>query len=98
MIHLRIVAPPDRAEHAIELLMRADSACNLIHLPGVAQRPHGDVILVDVAREDASVIISDLKELEIHHEGSIAMEDVDPAISDYAERAVEAAKGAPSDA
>jgi uncharacterized hydrophobic protein (TIGR00271 family) len=98
MIHLRIVAPPDKAEQAKELLLRADSVCNLIQLPGAAQRPHGDVILVDVAREDASVIVSDLKELEIHHEGSIAIEEIDTAISDYADRAVEAAKGAPSDA
>lgn len=98
MIHLRVIAPPEKAEHALELLMRADSACNLVHLPGAARRPDGDVILVDVAREDASVIVSDLKELEIHRDGSIAIEEIDTAISDAAEAAVEAARGAPSDA
>ena len=34
----------------------------------LAGRPDGVVIMCDVAREDASVVIADLKELEIHHE------------------------------
>ena len=97
MIHLRIVAPPDRAERTLELLRRVDSACNLIHMAGAAERPDGDVILVDVAREDASVIVSDLRELRIPEEGSIAIEEIDTSISAVAERAEKAAKGAPSD-
>jgi uncharacterized hydrophobic protein (TIGR00271 family) len=56
------------------------------------------VILCDVAREDASVIVSDLKELEIDHEGSIAMENIDSQISDAAKRAEESAGGAVADA
>ena len=42
------------------------------------------MILCDVAREDASVIISDLRELDIDREGSIAMEMIDSQISDAA--------------
>ena len=98
MVHLRIVAPAGQAEHALELLERSASVCNLIHLRGAAQKPEGDVILCDVAREDASVIVSDLRELEIHREGSIAMEDVDSQVSEAADRAERAAVGAPSDA
>ena len=98
MIHLRIVAPPECAEPALELLTASRSACNVIHLPGAAKRPDGDVILVDVAREDGSVLLSDLKELGIGEKGSIAIEDVDSHISKYADRAVEAARGAPADA
>ena len=98
MIHLRIVAPAHSAENALELLKRVDSVCNLVHMPGAAQRPDGDVILLDVAREDASVILSDLRELRIPEEGSIAIEEIDTAISKVAERAEKAAKGAPSDA
>jgi uncharacterized hydrophobic protein (TIGR00271 family) len=98
MVHLRIVAPSHQAEHALDLLKATPSVCNLIYLPRAAQRPEGDVILCDVAREDASVIVGDLKELEIHREGSIAMEDVDSQISAAADRAEEAAKGAVADA
>src|SRR5687767_632449 len=98
MIHLRIVAPVDRAEMALELLQGTPSVCNIIHLPRAGLRPEGDVILCDVAREDTSVILSDLRELDIPHEGSIAMEVVDTEISEAAERAEEAASGIGSDA
>lgn len=98
MIHLRIVAPADCAARALELLRASPSTANVVHLPGAALRPEGDVILVDVAREDASVILSDLRELEIPEVGSIAMEAVDTQISAAADRAVAAAEGAPADA
>ena len=98
MVHLRIVVPSYQSEHAMDLLRATPSVCNLIFLAGAAQKPEGDVILCDIAREDASVILSDLKELEIHHEGSIAIEEIDAEISDAAERAEKAAPGAPADA
>ena len=56
------------------------------------------MILCDVAREDASVILGDLRELEIPQGGSIAMEFIDSQISDAAEQAEKFAPGAPSDA
>ena len=98
MIHLRIVARAGKAERALELLERSPSVCNVVFLPGAAVSPQGDVILADVAREDASVVLSDLKELRIHETGSIALEEIDTQISDMAEAAVEHAKGAPADA
>jgi uncharacterized hydrophobic protein (TIGR00271 family) len=98
MYHLRIVAPQERSDDALGLLKASPSVCNVIFLKGAAQEPEGDVILADVAREDASVIISDLKELRLVDEGSIALESIDTALSKFAERAEKAAKGAPSDA
>ena len=82
MVHLRIVVPSHQSGHALDLLENTPSVCNLIYLERAAQRPEGDVILCDVAREDASVIVSDLRELEIDKEGSIAMEDIDSQISE----------------
>jgi uncharacterized hydrophobic protein (TIGR00271 family) len=98
MVHLRIVVPSHNAEHALDLLRETDSVVNLIYLERAAQKPEGDVILCDVAREDASLIISDLREFDIHHEGSIAIEEVDSHISDVATMAEEAAEGSPADA
>jgi uncharacterized hydrophobic protein (TIGR00271 family) len=98
MVHLRIVVPEDLAEQTLDLLCGADAVQNVIHLKGAASKPRGDVILCDVAREDASVILSDLKELDIPRLGSIALEEIDTAISDAALRAEKAAKGLPSDA
>ena len=52
------------------------------------------MILCDVAREDASVVIGDLRELDIDRDGSIAMEEIDSQISAAALRAEKAAPGA----
>jgi uncharacterized hydrophobic protein (TIGR00271 family) len=98
VIHLRIVTPADRSERALDLLERSASVCNVVFLAGAARQPQGDVILADVAREDTSVVLSDLKDLGIQHEGSISLEVVDTQISDHAERAIEHARGAPADA
>jgi uncharacterized hydrophobic protein (TIGR00271 family) len=98
MVHLRIVVPPDRSKQVVGLLETTPSACNLIFLEGAARQPDGDVLLCDVAREDASVLIDDLKELDIPRDGSIALEQIDSQLSEAAERAERAARGAPSDA
>ena len=98
MVHLRIVVPPDRSRKALDLLGASASTCNLIFLAGAARKPTGDVILCDVAREDASVIIDDLRGLEIPRDGSIAIEQIDSQLSAAAERAERAARGTSSDA
>ncbi len=98
MVHLRIVAPREAAGPAAELLEASPSVANVIVLEGVARKPAGDVILCDVAREDASVIIDDLRELDIPSTGSISMETIDTQISQAAERATKHASGLVSDA
>jgi uncharacterized hydrophobic protein (TIGR00271 family) len=98
MVHLRVVAPADRARKALDLLCGSPSVLNIVHFPGAAFKPEGDLILCDVAREDASVIISDLKELDIPRHGSIAVEFIDTPLSDAAEQAEKAAPGSPADA
>ncbi len=98
MIHLRIIAPTYDCENVLDLLEETPSVTNVVFLPGAARKPEGNVILCDVAREDASVIIGDLKELNVHHDGSISIEEIDSQISDAAKRAEKAAAGAPSDA
>jgi uncharacterized hydrophobic protein (TIGR00271 family) len=90
MIHLRIVVPSYQSEHVLDLLNGIDSVCNLIFLERAARKPEGDVILCDVAREEASVVISDLKELQVHIEGSIALEEIDSQVSVAAEAAEKA--------
>jgi uncharacterized hydrophobic protein (TIGR00271 family) len=98
MVHLRIVVPTNRSEQVLSLLEATPSTVNLVYLNGAARQPAGDVVLCDVAREDASVVIEDLKELSIHKDGSIALEQIDSQLSEAADRAERAAPGAPSDA
>ena len=98
MIHVRVVAPRRRADRALELLESSPAVVNMVHLPGAAHKPDGDVILCDVAREDASVILSDLRGLGIHHDGSIALHEISTAVADAFDEAEQAAPGQPSDA
>ena len=97
MLHLRIVAPADRADRVMEVLCGSPAVLNVVRLRDAARKPSGDLILCDVAREDASLIIGDLKELEIPKVGSIAVETVDTALSAAADAAERAASGLPSD-
>ena len=98
MIHLRLVVPKDIARRTLDMLCMADAVSSVIHIEDAARKPDGDVILADVAREDASVLIATLKELGIHERGSIAIEEIDTAISRVAVEAEKHAAGLPSDA
>ena len=98
MIHLRIVAPPALAERVLAALERKSSVINVVHLPGAARRPSGDLILCDVAREDGSVVLAELRDLGLAEQGTIAIETIDTAISTAARAAERAAAGSPADA
>lgn len=98
MLHLRIVSPRDSTDEVRDVLCSDPAVYNVIVLREAGVRPPGDVVLADVAREDASVIISRLRELGLEDRGSIAVETVDTAISRGAAQAIEAAKGEEADA
>jgi uncharacterized hydrophobic protein (TIGR00271 family) len=98
IVHLRLVVPPDLAEHTLNLLFSTPSVVNIVHLPGAAARPDGDLVLADVAREDASVIVEDLRAAGLEHRGSISLEAVEAALSDAAREAERQASGSAADA
>jgi uncharacterized hydrophobic protein (TIGR00271 family) len=98
MVHLRIVVPPDRSERVLGLLEASRSVSSLARVAGASRKPPGDLVLCDVAREDASVVIDDLRELGIPADGSISIEEIDSQLSAAAERAERAAFGSPGDA
>lgn len=97
MVHLRILASPAKAESSLALLESNASVSNIVLLAGAARQPAGDVILCDVAREDASVVIADLRDLGVDRDGAISLDSIDMHLSVASDRAVVAAKGAPSD-
>jgi uncharacterized hydrophobic protein (TIGR00271 family) len=98
MVHLRIVAPPELARQVLDMLCARPSVLNVVHLPGVARKPDGDLILCDVAREDASLVVAELRQLGVDRAGTISLETIDSAISDAARAAEQAAEGSPADA
>src|SRR5690348_1577673 len=98
MLHLRVVAPPEVAARAVDYLLDAPSVINVIRLPGVARKPDGDLVMCDVAREEASVVLSTLRGIGCTVKGSIAAEFVDLAMSRAADEAERHAAGSPADA
>src|SRR6188472_2853831 len=87
VVHLRIVAPNAACRHVLDLLENSESAFNIVHFEGVARKPDGDLVLADVARKDVSLLVADLRELDVDVDGSIAIEEVDAEISKISEDA-----------
>jgi uncharacterized hydrophobic protein (TIGR00271 family) len=98
MVHLRIVVPGGKSERVVDLLEANPSVSSLARIEGASRKPPGDLVLCDVAREDASVVIDDLRELGVPLDGSISIEEIDSQLSSAAERAERAARGSPGDA
>lgn len=98
MVHLRAVVPAETSDAVLARLEGCRSVINVVHLADAARRPDGDLVMCDVAREDASLVVADLTALGVDRSGSIALEDVDTAIGVAAERAEQAAAGSPVDA
>ena len=98
MIHLRVVVPPELAEKATAELAAQPSVVNVIRIPGAAKKPPGDLILCDVAREEASLVLEDLRALGVETFGSVVVEEGATELSPVGKAAEHAASGSASDA
>ena len=75
MLHLRITAPTHLTDDVLAAL-DDPAVSSLSTIRGAAVRPRGDLVLADVAREAANDVIDRLRDLGIHHEGSLHVEPV----------------------
>ena len=82
----------------LDVLERSSAVSHIVHLPGAARQPVGDVVLCDVAREAASIVLADLQEMGVPERGAIAVEKPATVLSREAERAERAAPGDPANA
>ena len=98
MLHLRVVSPTASTPAVLALLTADPGTANLALLPGASLDPTGDLIFCDVAREAVNDVIAGLRRLDVHHAGSIAVENIDVSVSDAAAAAERNAKGYGSDA
>ncbi|WP_030542590.1 DUF389 domain-containing protein [Streptomyces albus] len=98
MLQLRIICPADRTDRVTALLRRAVGTANLVVLPGAGRDPAGDLVACDVAREAADELTDELRELRLHEDGSITLQDIAVSLSKRAERAEREAPGEPADA
>ena len=98
MLHLRIVAESDLVQATLDALQESPATANLVHLPGVALQPAGDLILCDVAREGMGELLEELRRLGVPRNGSISVDDISVEISDAAKQASRDTPGHAADA
>ncbi len=98
MVHLRIIAPRAEADVAIALLKRADTVTALVVYRDAALDPVGDVVSCDVADEEASFIVGDLRQMGISECGIIDVEHLEASVSTRGLEATRLARGNPADA
>jgi uncharacterized hydrophobic protein (TIGR00271 family) len=98
MVHLRLIVPADDAGDVLKALERSPAVVNLVRLPGSSIKPQGELVLCDVAREEVSVIVDQLRRFGLGRAGSISIDAVDSIISAGATEAALAAAGSPADA
>lgn len=98
VLHIRVVCPPGEGAALAAVLLAEVSVHNLVVLPGAAQRPTGDLVQFDVAREAGNAVLALLRDRRLEHTGSIAIERIDMAFSDVAAQAERDAPGDPSEA
>ena len=97
IVHLRLVVPADVAQQVIDALDASPTVANIVRVEGASLKPAGDLVLCDVAREDASVVIDKLRQLGVDEDGAISLDAVTSTMSKRAHRAVVAAAGTLAD-
>jgi uncharacterized hydrophobic protein (TIGR00271 family) len=98
MVHLRLVVAQADASRILDELEKSPAVLNIAHLRDAAVKPPGDLVLCDVAREEVSVVVEQLRRLGIERSGSISIDDVESIISAEARRVGLAVRGSPADA
>lgn len=97
MMHVQLRVPDDRVDAVLGLLRDDEAVTNIAVVSDAFIAPKGTLVVCDVAREGANAVISSLRELRLHHDGSIMMTEPETVLSDAAARAEETAPGRPDD-
>lgn len=97
MIHLRVISPASHSDAAVSLLVESKSVANVVVVRGAAVDPIGDMITCDVAPEEASYIVGDLRRMGLAQLGSIDIDEIDSSISAASAAAMQSASGKPAD-
>lgn len=98
MLHLQLRVPDALIDEVLARLTSDDTVTNVAVLPGAYAKPHGTMVIADVAREAANPVVATLRALELDRCGSIMLSEPSTILSRAADRAEEAAPGEPDDA
>jgi uncharacterized hydrophobic protein (TIGR00271 family) len=98
MLNLRIVAPTGLTDDVIEILEQEPCVSSVAVVRAAVIRPSGDLVFADVAREAANDIISRLRALGLHRDGTIEIQPVSTWLSSSGFTAECRAPGSSADA
>ncbi|MGW0250270.1 DUF389 domain-containing protein [Nocardia goodfellowii] len=76
MLHIRVNAPAAMTDEVIKIFDEDDAVTGLSVLRGASVKPPGDLVLADVAREAGNDVITRLRELGVHREGTVEVDAV----------------------
>lgn len=97
MLHLQLRVPEDRLDRVVGLLTSDETVANVAAFPHGYLKPPGALVLADVAREGANPVVAALRELGLHHDGSIMLSEPGTILSEATQAAERAAPGEPDD-
>ncbi len=81
MLSLRILAPTRLTADVVGVLEEEPCVSGLAVVAGAAIRPVGDLVFADLPREAVNDVVTRLRALGVHHEGTIEIQPVDTWLS-----------------
>lgn len=84
MLHVRVVSPAGVTKRLADWLAADAGVANLVVLPGVAERPHGDAVQFDLLASSANRVLQHLRDLGLDRDSSVMVETITAAIADPA--------------
>jgi uncharacterized hydrophobic protein (TIGR00271 family) len=97
VLHLQLRVPEPLTDRVLALLTDDETVTNVAVFPGGYCKPPGALVLADVAREGANPVVGALRQLGLHHDGSIMLSEPPTILSDATVAAEKAAPGDPDD-
>ncbi|WP_139984232.1 DUF389 domain-containing protein [Nocardioides litoris] len=98
LVHFRLTVPHDLGDAVRETLLAHDCVTNVTSLAGASLDPAGDLVEADVAREQAGLLLDDLKRLGLHQRGGILLSHPSSTPFEVARELDVRAPGHPDDA
>ncbi len=97
MLLLRMTVPAELVDDVLAALADDAAVSALVHVPGAAVKPAGDLVQAEVAREAANTVIDRLRATGVHLRGSLHVEQVPTWLSQPAYDAERDAPGSSAD-
>ncbi|MDO9410545.1 DUF389 domain-containing protein [Patulibacter sp.] len=97
MIHVRLTVPRALVDDVAAVLIDDPCVVHVVRHRDAAFDPDGDAFSADVPKEHASVLVHQLRELDLHLQGGIILEDGGVAADQASEEAERRARGSSAD-